>query len=53
LVLAKYTRVFYKERSGRWYPLSDLREGVLGDVERQIIAQSWKQLEMTIGSDQW
>ncbi len=44
-----YTRVFYQEKSGRWYPLSDLREGVLGDAERQLIAESWKQLETLIG----
>ncbi len=44
-----YTRVFYQEKSGRWYPLADLREGVLGDAERQLIAESWNQLETLIG----
>lgn len=28
-----YTHVFYQEKNGRWYPLSDLRSGVLDDVE--------------------
>jgi len=37
-----YTRVFYKEADGRWYPLSDLREGVLISAERQLIADSWQ-----------
>jgi hypothetical protein len=44
-----YTRVFYKERNGRWYPLADLREGVLANAERTLIAASWKQLEALIG----
>ncbi len=44
-----YTRVFYKEADGRWYPLSDLREGVLISAERQLITDSWRQLEALLG----
>jgi hypothetical protein len=44
-----YTRVFYQEGNGRWYPLADLREGVLANSERTLIADSWKQLEALIG----
>jgi hypothetical protein len=44
-----YTRIFYQEGNGRWYPLADLREGVLANVERTLIADSWKQLEALIG----
>jgi hypothetical protein len=44
-----YTRVFYKEANGRWYPLADLREGVLVSAERQLIADSWRKLEALLG----
>lgn len=44
-----YTRVFYQEGNGRWYPLADLREGVIANTERSLIADSWKQLEALIG----
>jgi len=44
-----YTRVFYQEGNGRWYPLADLREGVMANAERTLIADSWKQLEALIG----
>lgn len=44
-----YSRVFYKEADGRWYPLADLREGVLASVERRFIADAWRELERKLG----
>lgn len=33
----------------RWYPLADLREGVLASVERRFIADVWRELERKLG----
>ena len=44
-----YSRVFYQEADGRWYPLADLREGVLASVERRFIADAWRELERKLG----
>jgi hypothetical protein len=44
-----YTRVFYLDNDERWYPLADLREGVLASAERQLIADAWQALELQLG----
>jgi hypothetical protein len=44
-----YTRVFYMESDNRWYPLADLREGVLVSAERQLMANSWQAMEQKLG----
>lgn len=44
-----YTHVFYQENNSRWYPLSDLRLGVLGDVERSLIRNAWLEVEQKLG----
>ena len=44
-----YTHVFYQEKNGHWYPLSDLRSGVLGDVERSLIREVWREVEQKLG----
>ncbi len=44
-----YARVFYEETSGRWYPLNDLREGVLAEGERKLLNDTWQHVEKTLG----
>lgn len=44
-----YTHVFYQENNSRWYPLSDLRLGVLDDVERSLIRDTWLEVEKKLG----
>ena len=44
-----YTRMFYEERDGRWYPLDDLRRGVLAEGERQLLKALWEEVEQTLG----
>jgi len=44
-----YTHVFYQEKNGHWYPLSDLRSGVLDDVERSLIREVWREVEQKLG----
>jgi len=44
-----YSRVFYKEANNKWYPLADLREGVLVSAERRLIAEAWQSLEQQLG----
>ena len=44
-----YTHVFYQENNSRWYPLSDLRLGVLDDVERSLIRDTWLKVEQKLG----
>jgi hypothetical protein len=44
-----YTHVFYQENNSRWYPLSDLRLGVLDDVERSLIRDTWLEVEQKLG----
>lgn len=43
-----YTRVFYQERDKRWYPLDDLRNGVQAEGERQLLRETWAQVEQTL-----
>ena len=44
-----YTRIFYAETSGRWFPLNDLREGVQAAGERTLLNDTWQQIEQTLG----
>ncbi len=44
-----YERIFYQESDGRWYPLDDLRQGVLGDAERNLLASTWEEVERSLG----
>ena len=44
-----YTRVFYQDKDGRWYPLDDLRAGVRAKKERQLLNETWTQIETALG----
>ena len=44
-----YTRFFYPESSGTWYPLEDLRSGVRARVERGILKDAWAKIEGEMG----
>lgn len=44
-----YTRVFYCEQNGKWYPLNDLRQGVQAAEERKLLGDLWSQVEKALG----
>jgi hypothetical protein len=44
-----YTRVFYQDKDDCWYPLNDLRTGVQTKRERQLLNETWEQIEMALG----
>jgi hypothetical protein len=44
-----YTRVFYCEPSGKWYPLNDLRQGVQAAGERKLLSELWAEVERKLG----
>ena len=44
-----YERIFYQDRDGHWYPLDDLRRGVLVGAERALMVEVWKQVETLLG----
>lgn len=44
-----YTRVFYCEPNGKWYPLNDLRHGVHAAEERKLICALWGEVEKKLG----
>jgi hypothetical protein len=44
-----YTRVFYQDKDECWYPLDDLRSGVRAKRERQLLNDTWAQVEMMLG----
>lgn len=44
-----YTRFFYPEASGTWYPLEDLRNGVRARVERSVLQDAWAKIEAEMG----
>jgi hypothetical protein len=44
-----YTRVFYRDKDECWYPLDDLRCGVQAKKERQLLYETWAQVEMMLG----
>lgn len=44
-----YTRIFYRDKDECWYPLDDLRSGVQATRERQLLHETWAQIEMSLG----
>ena len=44
-----YERIFYQDRDGGWYPLDDLRRGVLVGAERALMMDVWKEVETLLG----
>lgn len=44
-----YTRCFYQEYNGRWYPLANLRRGVQASSEKALIGEVWQQVETVLG----
>jgi len=44
-----YTRIFYQDKDERWYPLDDLRCGVQAKMERQLLFDTWAQIEKLFG----
>lgn len=44
-----YTQVFYQEPDGRWYPLDDLRQGVIAGAERTLLKATWAEVEKQLG----
>ena len=44
-----YARIFYQDKDECWYPLDDLRAGVQAKRERQLLNETWAQIEMTLG----
>lgn len=44
-----YARVFYQDKDGCWYPLDDLRAGVRVKKERQLLNETWAQVETALG----
>ena len=44
-----YERFFYEESDGCWYPLDDLRQGVLVTAERKLMTSAWEELERVLG----
>jgi len=44
-----YTRVYYQDKDGGWYPLDDLRSGVQAKSERQLLFDTWAQIEIMLG----
>lgn len=44
-----YTRCFYQENNGRWYPLVNLRRGVRATSEQALISEVWQKVETALG----
>lgn len=44
-----YTRVFYCEGNGNWFPLNDLLRGVLVTAERNLLKSAWDEVEKALG----
>jgi hypothetical protein len=44
-----YSRAFYQEANGLWYPLDDLRERELASVERRVISAVWSDVGRQLG----
>ena len=44
-----YTRCFYQDYNGRWYPLVNLRRGVQATLEKNLIGEVWHQVEAVLG----
>jgi hypothetical protein len=39
-----YTRVLYKEKNGKWYPLDLLRDAAIAKDEHQIVRELWQEI---------
>ncbi|NLC35348.1 MAG: hypothetical protein GX772_02685 [Alcaligenaceae bacterium] len=48
-----YTRVYYQERNGNWYPLDDLRNGVRVQGEKMLLEDVWAEIERRLGGRPW
>jgi hypothetical protein len=44
-----YSRVFYLESNGYWYPLESLKNAALVRTEHSVLAASWKAIEEQLG----
>lgn len=44
-----YTRMFYEDANGRWYPLDDLRHGVQASAEQKLLNSAWTEIEKQLG----
>jgi hypothetical protein len=44
-----YERIFYQDKDQLWYPLGDLRQGVLVRAERKLLSDAWAALELQLG----
>lgn len=44
-----YGRVFYQEANGRWFPIDDLRRGVLAMAERPLLKRTWEAVDHALG----
>jgi hypothetical protein len=44
-----YERIFYQDKDQLWYPLGDLRQGVLVTAERKLLSDAWAALELQLG----
>lgn len=48
-----FQRVFYRERSGWWRPLRQLREIAIDRAENAILASGWAAIEASLGWCRW
>lgn len=44
-----YSRVFYQESNGFWYPLEYLKSAALGRAEHAVMAAGWSAIEAQLG----
>ena len=44
-----YTRMFYEDNNGHWYPLDDLRHGVQASAEQTLLNSAWAEIEKQLG----
>lgn len=44
-----YKQFFYQEKTGKWYPLGDLRGGVQVKGEQALMTSAWEEVERTLG----
>lgn len=44
-----YARIFYQDKDNCWYPLDDLRSGVQAKKERQLLNETWAEIEKALG----
>ena len=44
-----YSRMFYKEKNSRWYPLEILRNTSIAKEEHQLIKEQWDRISKSLG----